>query len=147
MDPALILGADTECRKAFLATLGTPLHFPCSCRGAHVDELLTCNRIHNVLHNRSHFSESDKMGHFFLKICLFEPFQSISVFQWRLWKSTTVLQTPPREMNLSRTAYCHSVNSQADLNFKLTMSVDVSVNDWFCRVRESGRYRLYKICI
>lgn len=57
MDPARILGADSECKTAFLATLGTALHFPCSCKGVHNDHLLTCNRIHDVLHNRSHFSE------------------------------------------------------------------------------------------
>ncbi|KAF3842180.1 hypothetical protein F7725_024131 [Dissostichus mawsoni] len=57
MDPALILGADSECKMAFLDTLGTALHYPCQCKGMHNDDLLTCNLIHDVLHNRSHFSE------------------------------------------------------------------------------------------
>uniref|UniRef100_A0A7N6AMR9 GDNF/GAS1 domain-containing protein n=1 Tax=Anabas testudineus TaxID=64144 RepID=A0A7N6AMR9_ANATE len=35
MDPAFILGADPECEKAFLASLGTALHYPCSCKGLH----------------------------------------------------------------------------------------------------------------
>ncbi|XP_070697642.1 GDNF family receptor alpha-like [Pempheris klunzingeri] len=55
MDPALILGADAECKMAFLATLGTALHYPCTCKGMRNDELVTCAMIHDVLHNRSHF--------------------------------------------------------------------------------------------
>ncbi|XP_031697679.1 GDNF family receptor alpha-like [Anarrhichthys ocellatus] len=55
MDPALIRGADPECKIAFLATLGTPLHYPCACEGMRNDDLLSCNMIHDVLHNRSHF--------------------------------------------------------------------------------------------
>ncbi|KAM9364957.1 GDNF family receptor alpha-like [Pholidichthys leucotaenia] len=57
LDPGLILGTNTECKKAFLATLGTALHHPCTCKGLHSDDLDTCNMIHDVLHNRSHFSE------------------------------------------------------------------------------------------
>ncbi|XP_070772766.1 GDNF family receptor alpha-like [Enoplosus armatus] len=60
MDPALILGADSECKMAFLATLGTALHYPCTCKGVHNDDLLMCNMIHDVLHNRSHFMTSWK---------------------------------------------------------------------------------------
>ncbi|XP_073338500.1 GDNF family receptor alpha-like [Pagrus major] len=58
MDPALILGADSECKMSFLATLGTTLHHPCICSGVRNDALLTCNMIHDVLHNRSHFLTS-----------------------------------------------------------------------------------------
>lgn len=57
MDPELLLGEEPECRKAFVATLGTVLHHPCSCNGVHNDHALTCARIHDVLHNRSLFSE------------------------------------------------------------------------------------------
>ncbi|XP_026164699.1 GDNF family receptor alpha-like [Mastacembelus armatus] len=55
MDPALILGTDSECKAAFLATLGTDLHHPCSCEGVGGHDLLTCNRIFHLFHNRSHF--------------------------------------------------------------------------------------------
>ncbi|XP_036978551.1 GDNF family receptor alpha-like isoform X3 [Acanthopagrus latus] len=58
MDPARILGADSECKTAFLATLGTTLHHPCMCSGVSNDDLLMCNMIHDVLHNRSHFLTS-----------------------------------------------------------------------------------------
>ncbi|KAM9345468.1 GDNF family receptor alpha-like [Symphorus nematophorus] len=60
MDPAFIFGADSECKTAFLDTLGTALHYPCTCRGVHSDALLTCNMIHDVFHNRSHFMKSLK---------------------------------------------------------------------------------------
>ncbi|XP_029376226.1 GDNF family receptor alpha-like isoform X2 [Echeneis naucrates] len=60
MDPALILGADPGCKRAFMATLGTALHRPCSCKGMHNDELKTCSNIHDVIHNRSHFVTSWK---------------------------------------------------------------------------------------
>ncbi|TWW78794.1 hypothetical protein D4764_11G0009150 [Takifugu flavidus] len=35
MDPSRILGTDSECKAAFFATVGTPLHRPCSCKGQH----------------------------------------------------------------------------------------------------------------
>ncbi|KAF3708312.1 GDNF family receptor alpha-like Precursor [Channa argus] len=60
MDPGLILCADSQCKMAFLATLGTALHYPCSCKGLHSRDLLTCNMIHNILHNRSCFMTSQK---------------------------------------------------------------------------------------
>lgn len=77
MAPARILGADSECRMAFLATLGTALHHPCSCKGMHNRDLQTCAMIHDVLHNRSHFSEWDmdsQARHLNDKICLLETF-------------------------------------------------------------------------
>uniref|UniRef100_A0A3Q3ILJ1 GDNF/GAS1 domain-containing protein n=2 Tax=Monopterus albus TaxID=43700 RepID=A0A3Q3ILJ1_MONAL len=55
MDPALIRGADSECKRAFLATLGSALHHPCSCKRMGSNDLRICNMIHDVLHNRSHF--------------------------------------------------------------------------------------------
>lgn len=57
MDPELLLGEEPECKMAFVASLGTVLHHPCSCDGVHNDYVLTCTRIHDVLHNRSLFSE------------------------------------------------------------------------------------------
>ncbi|XP_074532331.1 GDNF family receptor alpha-like [Halichoeres trimaculatus] len=55
MDPTLILGSDSECRSSFIATLGTILHHPCTCRGIYSEDLMMCNKIHDVFHNRSHF--------------------------------------------------------------------------------------------
>ncbi|XP_057703423.1 GDNF family receptor alpha-like [Corythoichthys intestinalis] len=55
MNPALILGGELECRKAFVATLGTALHHPCTCQHVHGADLDTCRTIHDVLHNRTHF--------------------------------------------------------------------------------------------
>ncbi|XP_054886121.1 GDNF family receptor alpha-like [Poeciliopsis prolifica] len=54
-DPALILGTNSECRRAFLATLGTVLHHPCTCKGVHSNHLRMCNMILEVFHNRLHF--------------------------------------------------------------------------------------------
>ncbi|XP_005915582.1 GDNF family receptor alpha-like isoform X1 [Haplochromis burtoni] len=60
MDPELILGADAECKRAFVATLGTVLHHPCTCKRLYNDDLLTCSMIHDVLHNRSRFMASSE---------------------------------------------------------------------------------------
>ncbi|KAM9726812.1 GDNF family receptor alpha-like isoform 2-T2 [Menidia menidia] len=56
-DPALILGTRTECKRAFLDTLGTVLHYPCTCKGVHNNHLVTCQRIYDIFHNRTHFIE------------------------------------------------------------------------------------------
>ncbi|XP_059215880.1 GDNF family receptor alpha-like [Centropristis striata] len=60
MDPGLIRGADSECRIALLATMGTALHYPCECKGMRNEDLAKCNVIHDVFHNRSHFLTSWK---------------------------------------------------------------------------------------
>ncbi|XP_069000214.1 GDNF family receptor alpha-like [Embiotoca jacksoni] len=60
MDPALMLETHSECKQAFLATFGTALHHPCTCKGVHGRDLLTCNMIHDVLHNRSRLITSWK---------------------------------------------------------------------------------------
>ncbi|XP_042357978.1 GDNF family receptor alpha-like [Plectropomus leopardus] len=62
MDPALMLGANSECKTAFLATMGTALHYPCTCEGMRNDDHLKCNMIRDVFHNRSHFKSSWKSG-------------------------------------------------------------------------------------
>lgn len=92
MDAALILGAYSECRKAFLATLGTALHYPCTCKGVHNDDLLRCNMIHEVFHNRSHFmttwnsssdptkppeSNESEQGYTWLHDCLLYAFATV----------------------------------------------------------------------
>ncbi|KAJ0005105.1 hypothetical protein NQD34_011319 [Periophthalmus magnuspinnatus] len=56
MNPAVILGAEPECQTAFLDTVGTALHYPCSCEGLLGPDLQTCGRIHEVFHNRSLFN-------------------------------------------------------------------------------------------
>ncbi|CAB1338520.1 unnamed protein product [Coregonus sp. 'balchen'] len=55
LDPALILGGDAECRMALIATMGTALQHPCTCDGLHNKDLLKCDMMHQVLHNRTHF--------------------------------------------------------------------------------------------
>ncbi|XP_076022093.1 GDNF family receptor alpha-like [Genypterus blacodes] len=55
MDPALILGVDPECKMAFVATFGTALMYPCTCKGLHSDDLVKCSILQDILHNRSHF--------------------------------------------------------------------------------------------
>uniref|UniRef100_A0A3B4BHI3 GDNF/GAS1 domain-containing protein n=1 Tax=Periophthalmus magnuspinnatus TaxID=409849 RepID=A0A3B4BHI3_9GOBI len=51
-----ILVSEPECQTAFLDTVGTALHYPCSCEGLLGPDLQTCGRIHEVFHNRSLFS-------------------------------------------------------------------------------------------
>ena len=57
MNPDLIHGTDVECKKAFLATMGTELQYPCTCVGLYNKDEQRCKILHDVLHNRSHFSE------------------------------------------------------------------------------------------
>ena len=57
MEPALLLSGEAECRTAFLALMGTPLQYPCTCTGLNSGEQQRCDAVSNVLHNRSRFSE------------------------------------------------------------------------------------------
>ncbi|KAJ3609947.1 hypothetical protein NHX12_022041 [Muraenolepis orangiensis] len=53
MNPALLLAGEAECRASFLALMGTPLQYPCTCEG--LVERRRCDALSNILHNRSHF--------------------------------------------------------------------------------------------
>uniref|UniRef100_A0A3P8YWV6 GDNF/GAS1 domain-containing protein n=1 Tax=Esox lucius TaxID=8010 RepID=A0A3P8YWV6_ESOLU len=58
LDFALILGGDPECQMALTATMGTTLQHPCTCKGLYNRDLFKCNMIHELLHNRTHYSET-----------------------------------------------------------------------------------------
>ncbi|KAJ0067325.1 hypothetical protein NL108_016488 [Boleophthalmus pectinirostris] len=60
MNPSLILGAESECQTAFLDTVGTALHYPCSCEGLLGPDLQMCAMIHEVFHNRTVFVQEWK---------------------------------------------------------------------------------------
>ncbi|XP_030012687.1 GDNF family receptor alpha-like [Sphaeramia orbicularis] len=60
MNPASILGGDSRCKAAFLATLGTVLHYPCTCEEGFSDGQLLCNIVREVFHNRTHFIKPRK---------------------------------------------------------------------------------------
>ncbi|XP_061084478.1 GDNF family receptor alpha-like isoform X2 [Conger conger] len=51
-DPDLIPGGDTECRWAFVGTMGTVLQQPCHCEGLQGLHLLHCQRIRQVFQER-----------------------------------------------------------------------------------------------
>ncbi|XP_053731946.1 GDNF family receptor alpha-like [Synchiropus splendidus] len=55
LDQGLILGSDSACIEAYIATLGTPLHHPCSCEQLQGEDLLSCSMILHIFHDRSHF--------------------------------------------------------------------------------------------
>ncbi|KAK7902137.1 hypothetical protein WMY93_018906 [Mugilogobius chulae] len=60
MKPAFILAAQPECQAAFLGTVSTALHHPCTCEGLLGPDLQTCAMIHQVFHNRTHFTKQRK---------------------------------------------------------------------------------------
>ncbi|KAJ8013737.1 hypothetical protein DPEC_G00032900 [Dallia pectoralis] len=55
LDFALILGGDPECKLALTATMGSTLQRPCTCEGQYSRDLVKCNTIHELLHNRALF--------------------------------------------------------------------------------------------
>ncbi|KAM8851493.1 uncharacterized protein gfral [Synchiropus picturatus] len=55
LDQGLILGSDSACIEAYIATLGTPLHHPCSCEQLQGQDLLSCSMILHIFHDKSHF--------------------------------------------------------------------------------------------
>lgn len=119
MDPELLLSEELECKQAFVATLGTVLHHPCSCSGVQNDHVQTCNWIHDVLHNRSLFSECPTR---FCKYNLFSECEAESgpvqvqrvsfIFQWRLGRAAADLWYPRKSTNLARICHGPTVNSQ-----------------------------------
>ncbi|KAL2083444.1 hypothetical protein ACEWY4_021217 [Coilia grayii] len=54
-DLELTLSQERECRMAMVATMGTTLQQSCSCDGLPSYELHKCNKLHQLLHNKSVF--------------------------------------------------------------------------------------------
>uniref|UniRef100_A0A3B4VP99 GDNF/GAS1 domain-containing protein n=1 Tax=Seriola dumerili TaxID=41447 RepID=A0A3B4VP99_SERDU len=111
-----ILGADFECKTAFLATLGTALHHPCSCRGMHNDELKTCKMIHDVLHNRSYFSEYGFTGEL-------KNQSTLSVFNLFICLTLTCAINHSNTSSMSEIASCHQLSFCDDLSVLLASTV------------------------
>lgn len=124
MDPGLLLGDEPECKKTFLATLGTVLHHPCSCNGVHNDHVLTCSRIHDVLHNRSLFSEyglnlgnanKQKSVHPMGRDTFGAVYCVSCVFQWCLGRAAVDLWNLRKWTNLDKISRGPTVNFQVGL--------------------------------
>ncbi|KAK1791401.1 hypothetical protein P4O66_013420, partial [Electrophorus voltai] len=49
------LSEDKECRKAFVATVGSILQSPCTCQELYHHDLYKCNMLQQAIQNRSHF--------------------------------------------------------------------------------------------
>ncbi|XP_072533283.1 GDNF family receptor alpha-like [Salminus brasiliensis] len=55
IDFDFFLSGDTECRKAFVATMGTELQSTCTCHGLHHDNFYRCNMLQQAVQNKTHF--------------------------------------------------------------------------------------------
>ncbi|XP_062375848.1 GDNF family receptor alpha-like isoform X2 [Sardina pilchardus] len=55
IDSQLSWSQERECRMALVASMGTMLQQPCNCDGLPIYELHKCNKLHQLLHNKSMF--------------------------------------------------------------------------------------------
>ncbi|KAL1263488.1 hypothetical protein QQF64_006227 [Cirrhinus molitorella] len=58
LDPDFFLGHDLQCRVAFVETMGSILHHPCTCDGLHHHDRYKCNELKQILQDRSLFTLS-----------------------------------------------------------------------------------------
>ncbi|XP_049337544.1 GDNF family receptor alpha-like [Astyanax mexicanus] len=57
IDADFFRSGDKECRKAFVATMGSPLQSPCTCHGLHHENSYRCNMLKQAVQNRTQFSK------------------------------------------------------------------------------------------
>ncbi|XP_068069087.1 GDNF family receptor alpha-like isoform X2 [Danio rerio] len=58
LDPDFFLGEDVECRAAFVETVGSVLHHPCTCAGLHHHHQYKCDELKLIFQDKSLFKRS-----------------------------------------------------------------------------------------
>ncbi|XP_039546520.1 GDNF family receptor alpha-like isoform X1 [Pimephales promelas] len=58
INPDLFLGEDLQCRVAFVETMGSVLHHPCTCDGLHHHDQYKCNELKQIFQDKSFFKLS-----------------------------------------------------------------------------------------
>ncbi|XP_051503437.1 GDNF family receptor alpha-like [Myxocyprinus asiaticus] len=64
LDPDFFLGEELQCRVAFVATMGSILHNPCTCDGLHHLHQHKCNEFQHMFQNKSLFKLSGTQTNF-----------------------------------------------------------------------------------
>ncbi|KAF4105429.1 GDNF family receptor alpha-like isoform X2 [Onychostoma macrolepis] len=64
LDPDFFLGHDLQCRVAFVETMGSILHQPCTCDGLHHHDQYTCNELKHIFQDKSLFTLSGTKENF-----------------------------------------------------------------------------------
>ncbi|XP_050981283.1 GDNF family receptor alpha-like [Labeo rohita] len=64
LDPDFFLGHDLQCRVAFVETMGSVLHHPCTCDGLHHHDQYKCNELKQIFQDRSLFTLSGTKENF-----------------------------------------------------------------------------------
>ncbi|XP_056327366.1 GDNF family receptor alpha-like [Danio aesculapii] len=58
LDPDFFLGEEVECRAAFVKTVGSVLHHPCTCAGLHHHHQYKCDELKLIFQDKSLFKRS-----------------------------------------------------------------------------------------
>ncbi|XP_016105730.1 GDNF family receptor alpha-like [Sinocyclocheilus grahami] len=64
LDPDFFLGHDLQCRVAFVETMGSILHHPCTCDGLHHHDQYKCNELKHIFQDKSLFTLSGTKENF-----------------------------------------------------------------------------------
>ncbi|XP_051772852.1 GDNF family receptor alpha-like [Ctenopharyngodon idella] len=64
LNPDNFLGEDLQCRVAFVETMGSVLHHPCTCDGLHHHDQYKCNELKQIFQDKSLFKLSRTKGNF-----------------------------------------------------------------------------------
>lgn len=64
INPDIFIGEDFQCRVAFVETMGSILHHPCTCDGLHHHDQYKCNELKLIFQDKSFFKLSKNKGNF-----------------------------------------------------------------------------------
>ncbi|XP_077086431.1 GDNF family receptor alpha-like [Siphateles boraxobius] len=64
INPDIFIGEDLQCRVAFVETMGSILHHPCTCDGLHHHDQYKCNELKQIFQDKSFFKLSKTKEHF-----------------------------------------------------------------------------------
>uniref|UniRef100_A0A8C1IWT4 GDNF family receptor alpha like n=2 Tax=Cyprinus carpio TaxID=7962 RepID=A0A8C1IWT4_CYPCA len=63
LDPYFFLGHDLQCRVAFVETMGSILHQPCTCDGLNHHDQYKCNELKHIFQDKSLFRTKENFRH------------------------------------------------------------------------------------
>lgn len=100
INPDIFIGEDLQCRVAFVETMGSILHHPCTCDGLHHHDQYKCNELKQIFQDKSFFSKYFQRSLASLTVRLYSTWSIAGIVS--LWLMCSDLTTQIAELSKTK---------------------------------------------
>lgn len=134
INPDNFLGEDLQCRVAFVETMGSVLHHPCTCDGLHHHDQYKCNELKQIFQDKSLFSK-----YFQRSLACW------TVFCWSiagivsLWLMYSDLTTQIIELSRTKGTFRHGESHESNIGRQPTNTPSADLQWFGCETVRHGQ--------